>query len=74
MTCTNHPLEADQRTTLCQKKERLVRNPKHCPCSVRVRHGSYERDGPIGHVQRFDCDIPLVAFSRRHALRRYPAT
>ncbi|MQM23232.1 hypothetical protein Taro_056295, partial [Colocasia esculenta] len=33
-TCTNHPLEVDQRTTLCQNRESLVHNPKHCPFSV----------------------------------------
>ncbi|MQL71273.1 hypothetical protein Taro_003582 [Colocasia esculenta] len=49
-TCTNHPLEVDQ------------------------RHGPCERDDPICRFQRVDCDIPLVAFSRRHAFRRYPAT
>ncbi|MQL87813.1 hypothetical protein Taro_020354 [Colocasia esculenta] len=35
-TCTNHPLEVDQRTIPCQKKERQVRNPRHCPCSGRI--------------------------------------
>ncbi|MQM01990.1 hypothetical protein Taro_034750 [Colocasia esculenta] len=33
-TCKNHPLEVDQRTTICQNRESLVRNPKHCPFSV----------------------------------------
>ncbi|MQM15561.1 hypothetical protein Taro_048510 [Colocasia esculenta] len=33
-TCTNCPLEVDQRTTLCQNRKSLVRNPKHCPFSV----------------------------------------
>ncbi|MQM22301.1 hypothetical protein Taro_055351 [Colocasia esculenta] len=60
MTCTNHPLEADQRTTLCQKKERLVHNPKHCPCSVKVWRRACERDGPIGHVQRSGSDSRTV--------------
>ncbi|MQM23518.1 hypothetical protein Taro_056583 [Colocasia esculenta] len=36
-TCTNRPLEADQRTTLCQNRKSLVRNPKHCPFSDRRR-------------------------------------
>ncbi|MQL67807.1 hypothetical protein Taro_000079 [Colocasia esculenta] len=36
-TCTNHPLEVDQRTTLCQNRESLVHNPKHCPFSGRHR-------------------------------------
>ncbi|MQM13834.1 hypothetical protein Taro_046761 [Colocasia esculenta] len=50
------------RTTLCQKKERLVRNPWHYPCSVRVRHGPCERDGPICRFQRSYYDSPIVAF------------
>ncbi|MQL76011.1 hypothetical protein Taro_008387 [Colocasia esculenta] len=33
-TCTNHPLEVDQRTTLCQNRESLVHNPNHYPFSV----------------------------------------
>ncbi|MQM14380.1 hypothetical protein Taro_047311 [Colocasia esculenta] len=33
VTCTIRPLEVDQRTTLCQNRESLVRNPKHCPFS-----------------------------------------
>ncbi|MQL90455.1 hypothetical protein Taro_023048 [Colocasia esculenta] len=33
-TCINRPLEVDQRTTQCQNRESLFRNPKHCPFSV----------------------------------------
>ncbi|MQM20290.1 hypothetical protein Taro_053308 [Colocasia esculenta] len=33
-TCTDSHLEVDQRTTLCQNRESLVRNPKHYPFSV----------------------------------------
>ncbi|MQM23194.1 hypothetical protein Taro_056257 [Colocasia esculenta] len=33
-TYTNRRLEVDQTTILCQNKESLVRNPKHCPFSV----------------------------------------
>ncbi|MQL80796.1 hypothetical protein Taro_013249 [Colocasia esculenta] len=36
-TCTNRPLEIDQRTTMCQNKESMVRNPKHYPFSGRRR-------------------------------------
>ncbi|MQL86794.1 hypothetical protein Taro_019326 [Colocasia esculenta] len=32
--------------------EVLDRNPRTCPCSVRVRRKPCERDGPIGHVLR----------------------
>ncbi|MQL81704.1 hypothetical protein Taro_014159, partial [Colocasia esculenta] len=36
-TCTDSHLEVDQRTTLCQNREGLVRNPKHYPFSVGCR-------------------------------------
>ncbi|MQM10926.1 hypothetical protein Taro_043826 [Colocasia esculenta] len=36
-TYRNRPLEVDQRTTMCQKRESLVRNPKHCPFSGKRR-------------------------------------
>ncbi|MQM11746.1 hypothetical protein Taro_044657 [Colocasia esculenta] len=39
-TCTNCPLEVDQRTTLCRNMESLVRNPKHCPFCVERRPGT----------------------------------
>ncbi|MQM19789.1 hypothetical protein Taro_052802 [Colocasia esculenta] len=61
-TCTNRPLEVDQRTTLCQNRESLVRNPKHCPFSVRFRRRPCERNGPIGRVLRSCCDRKPVAF------------
>ncbi|MQM08877.1 hypothetical protein Taro_041728 [Colocasia esculenta] len=61
-TCTNRPLEIDQRTTLCQNRESLVRNPKHCPFSVGLRCRPYERDGPIRHVLRSCRDSKPVVF------------
>ncbi|MQL99235.1 hypothetical protein Taro_031957 [Colocasia esculenta] len=61
-TCTNRPLEVDQRTTLCRNRESLVRNPKHCPFSVGVRRRPCECDGTIGHVLRSCHDNNLVAF------------
>ncbi|MQL68710.1 hypothetical protein Taro_000986 [Colocasia esculenta] len=51
-TCTNRPLEIDQRSTLCQYKVVLDRNPRTCPFSVDARHGPCERDGPIGRVHK----------------------
>ncbi|MQL92756.1 hypothetical protein Taro_025389, partial [Colocasia esculenta] len=51
-TCTNRPLEVDQRSTLCQYKVVLDRNPRTCPFSVDVRRRPYEGDGPIGRVLR----------------------
>ncbi|MQM05399.1 hypothetical protein Taro_038207 [Colocasia esculenta] len=61
-TCTNCPLEADQRITLCQNRESLVRNPKHCPFSIGFRQRPYERDGLIGRVLRSCRDSKPVAF------------
>ncbi|MQM10133.1 hypothetical protein Taro_043022 [Colocasia esculenta] len=51
-TCTDSHLEVDQRSTLCQYKAVLDRNPRTCPFSVDVRRRSCEGDGPIGHVLR----------------------
>ncbi|MQM17888.1 hypothetical protein Taro_050869 [Colocasia esculenta] len=33
-TCANCPLGVELRTTLCQNRESLVRNPKHYPFSI----------------------------------------
>ncbi|MQM06232.1 hypothetical protein Taro_039055 [Colocasia esculenta] len=49
-TCTNRPLEVDQRSTLCQYKAVLNRNPRTCPFSVDVRHRPCEGDDPIGRI------------------------
>ncbi|MQM17374.1 hypothetical protein Taro_050345 [Colocasia esculenta] len=61
-TCTNRPLEVDQRTTLHQNRESLVPNPKHCPFSVGFRRRPCERDDPIGRVLRSCRDSKPVAF------------
>ncbi|MQL79976.1 hypothetical protein Taro_012419 [Colocasia esculenta] len=51
-TCTNRPLEVDQRSTLCQYKVVLDRNPRTYPFSIDVRRRPCEGDGPIGRVLR----------------------
>ncbi|MQL93321.1 hypothetical protein Taro_025963 [Colocasia esculenta] len=51
-TCTNCPLEVHQRSTLCQYKAVLDRNPRTCPFSVDLRCRPCEGDGPIGRVLR----------------------
>ncbi|MQM01007.1 hypothetical protein Taro_033751 [Colocasia esculenta] len=50
-TCTNHLLGVEL-STLCPYMAVLDRNPRTCPCSVRIRRRPCERDGPIGRVLR----------------------
>ncbi|MQL99527.1 hypothetical protein Taro_032250 [Colocasia esculenta] len=65
-TCTNHLLRVELRSTLCQYKAVLDRNPRTCPFSVDARHGPCERDSPIGRVHK------AIATERTVAIRSRP--
>ncbi|MQL90511.1 hypothetical protein Taro_023102 [Colocasia esculenta] len=52
VTCTNHLLGVELRSTLCQYKVVLDRNPRTCPFSIEARRRLCEGDGPIGRVLR----------------------